>query len=156
MHEVRDGTRTLRFEGDKLASASSWRQGSGRWIEFDLYKTKAGSYILARVGVSQVFHSSVCPLVSKYGLHEGHVTELSTTNIPCEVCRPDASDPIVFPEKFRYWTLVSEDPEAVLDALYKKDDYGARYLTNVAQRLLEEASSNDTEIDMAYNLEIIL
>jgi len=43
----------------------------------------------------------------------------------------------------------------VLDALYKYDAGGARYLTNVAQRLLERASLNDPKIEAIYQVEII-
>ena len=62
---------------------------------------------------------------------------------------------MVFPEKYRYWAQVSEDPKPVLDALYKYDHNGARYLTNVAQRLLERASENDEKIDAIYRVEMI-
>jgi hypothetical protein len=61
----------------------------------------------------------------------------------------------VFPEKNRYWAQVSDQATAVLDALYKYDDGGARYLTNVAQRLLEEAAKRDKDIAEVYRFEII-
>lgn len=154
-YEVKDGARTLRFDGTKLAESSSWRRGSSRWIEFQLYRTESGSYILARTGVSTVFHSSFCTLVGRYGLHEATVDELGPDAFPCLECRPTLGEPIVYPEKYRYWTLVSEEPEAVLDALYKNDGSGARYLTNVAHRLLEEASKRDPAIDAAYRFEVI-
>ena len=63
--------------------------------------------------------------------------------------------PIIFPETDRNWAQVSEDPTAVLDALYKYDQGGARYLTNVAQRLLERAAPNDEKIDSIYRVEMI-
>jgi hypothetical protein len=50
---------------------------------------------------------------------------------------------------------VSEEPDAVLDALYKFDDGGARYLTNVAQRLLESSAEKDKEIESIYKVEVI-
>jgi len=55
----------------------------------------------------------------------------------------------------RNWAQVSEDPTPVLDALYKYDQGGARYLTNVAQRLLEKAALNDEKIDSIYRVEMI-
>lgn len=155
MYEVRNGNRVLRFEGRHLAQSSSKRPGATRWIEFDLYKTEAGKYVLSRVGVSYVFHSSVCPLVTRYGLHEAHSDELSEFATPCLECRPDSLDPVVYPETFRYWTLVSDEPEAILEALYKPDDMGARYLTRVAERLLQNAAAQDADIDMIYRFEYI-
>jgi hypothetical protein len=62
---------------------------------------------------------------------------------------------LVFPEKYRHWAQISDKPEAVLDALYKYDDNGARYLTGVAQRLLQEAAKLDSGIADIYNYEII-
>jgi hypothetical protein len=155
MYEVRDGSRTLQFNGSLLGDSSSHRRGSTRWIEFELYRTESGSYILSRVGVSLVFHGAACPLVKRYGLQELPASELHKDALPCEDCRPTEDAELVFPEKHRYWAQVSDDPSAVLDALYKYDDGGARYLTNVAQRLLEHASEKDQKIDQIYRVETI-
>lgn len=155
MFEVKDGNRTLQFNGKSLARSTSRRKDSTRWIEFELFKTDSGSYILSRVGVSLVFHGAACALVKRYDLHESPAAELVQDAIPCEECDPDESTILVFPEKYRYWAQVSEEPTAVLDALYKYDNGGARYLTNVAQRLLESASVKDQELAKVYRFEII-
>jgi hypothetical protein len=83
------------------------------------------------------------------------VKELHEDAIQCEECYPDESVDLVFPENYRHWAQVSEDPKAVLEALYKYDVGGARYLTNVAQRLLEVASKKDSGIDSVYRIEVI-
>lgn len=155
MFEVKDGNRTLQFNGKLLGKSSSKRGDSTRWIEFELYRTESGSYILSRIGVSIVFHGAACPLVKKYGLQEIEYSELIVDALPCEECYPTEEAELVFPEKNRYWAQVSEEPTAVLDALYKYDDGGARYLTNVAQRLLEDSSKQDIKIAKVYKVEII-
>ena len=155
MYEVKDGARTLQFDGDLLAESSSWRRGSTRWIEFKLYRTQSGSYVLSRVGVSLVFHGAGCPLVKRYGLQEASYQNLDQNALPCEECEPDSSVALIFPEKQRYWAQVSEDPTAVLEALYKYDQGGARYLTNVAQRLLDKASETDSGVESVYKIEVI-
>jgi len=155
MFEVKDGSRTLQFKGRLLGESSSWRRGSTRWIEFELYRTENGSYILSRIGVSLVFHGAACPLVKRYALTEETSDVLSKDALPCEECNPIKTLPIVFPEKYRHWAQVSEDPRPVLDALYKYDQGGARYLTNVAQRLLERAATLDEKIDSLYRIEMI-
>ena len=43
----------------------------------------------------------------------------------------------------------------MLEALYKYDDGGARYLTKVAERLLEDASEIDKGIESIYRVELI-
>jgi hypothetical protein len=155
MFEVKDGSRTLQFNGKLLGNSSSKRRDSTRWIEFALYKTDSGSYILSRVGVSLVYHGAACPLVNRYNLTEVGYESLSHNSIPCDECDPSEEAGLVFPEKYRYWAQVSEEASAVLDALYKYDDGGARYLTNVAQRLLEEVSDIEEEIAKVYRVEII-
>lgn len=155
MFEVKDGNRTLQFNGKLLGKSSSKRGDSTRWIEFELYRTESGSYILSRIGVSIVFHGAACPLVKKYGLQEVGYDTLRADALPCEECYPTEEADLVFPEKHRYWAQVSEEPSAVLDALYKYDDGGARYLTNVAQRLLEESARQDTKVAAVYRVEII-
>lgn len=155
MYEVKDGARTLQFSGQLLGKSSSWRDGSTRWIEFELYRTESGSYILSRIGVSLVYHGAACPLVKKYGLQEASYDVINHDSIPCLECRPTPDAELVFPEKYRYWAQVSEEPQAVLDALYKYDDGGARYLTNVAQKLLELSAKLDSGIESIYKVEII-
>lgn len=155
MYEVKDGSRILQFSGKLLGESSSWRRDSMRWIEFKLYRTENGKYILSRVGVSLVFHSSTCPLVKRYGLTEVQPYDIKSDALPCEECLPERDLPLLFPEKERTWAQVSDDPEPVLDALYKYDQNGARYLTHVAQRLLEQASEIDEHIDRVYRVEMI-
>ena len=155
MLQVRDGDRTLQFNGTLLAKSTSKRRDSLRWIEFELYKTESGSYILSRIGVSVVFHGAAWSLVRKYGLQEKSSSVLSADSIPCDECQPSDELDLVFPEKYRYWAQVSEKADAVLEALYKYDDNGARYLTSVAQRLLQHASLVDLEIADVYTVEIV-
>ena len=155
MFEVKDGARTLQFSGRLLGKSSSYRRGSTRWIEFELYRTESGSYVLSRIGVSLIYHGAACPLVKRYGLQEIDFESIDQKAVPCEECEPTDEAELVFPEKYRHWAQVSEDPNAVLDALYKYDDGGARYLTNVAQRLLEDASNNDSKIESIYRIELI-
>ena len=157
MIQVKDGSRTLQFSGKLLGRSSSSRPGANRWIEFELYKTENGSYVLSRIGVSVIYHTAACHLVQRYGLDEVVVDEIENSSklIPCDSCRPTLNAKVVFPEKNRYWAQVSEDPSAVLDALYKYDTSGAKYLTHVAQRLLEDAAAIDKGIESVYKIEVI-
>lgn len=155
MFEVKDSARILQFSGKLLSESSSWRRDSTRWIEFALYKTDNGSYVLSRVGVSIIYHGAACHLVKRYSLNEVNASELRDSAIPCSECNPSPSAVMIFPEKYRYWAQVSDDPNAVLEALYKYDDGGARYLTKVAERLLEDASEVDKGIESIYRVELI-
>jgi hypothetical protein len=156
MLQVRDGSRIIQFDGELLAHSSSKRPGSYRWVQFDLYKTASGLYVLAREGVSKIYHTPGCVVIKRNSLSDSPRSELAVDAYPCELCRPDESDfPMVFVEKSRFWAQVCETPVAVLDALYKYDDAGSRYLTLVAQRLLDTASEVDTRIADVYRVETI-
>jgi hypothetical protein len=79
---------------------------------------------------------------------------LEADAVPCEECGGYASPTEdVYPEKIRYWAQVMEAPSAVVEALMKYDDEGTRYLTQVAQRLLQLASIGDEGIRDAYMVE---
>lgn len=148
------------FEGDRIAASSSRGRLSTRWIEFELYRIKeSGRYVLSRVGMSLLYHHPDCTTVARNNLAESPVSELDEQPgpmIPCSNCRPDAEDfPLVCIEKPRHWAAVCETPQAVLDSLVKEDEGGSLYLTKVAERLLEQASQNDSGIDQAYRVETL-
>ena len=153
--EVKDGARTLQFNGKLLGDSTSFKRGSTRWIEFKLYITESGSYVLSRTGVSLVYHGAACQLVRNYNLHELPFDKLSVGSIPCDRCYPTENLDLIFPEKHRHWAQVSDNPAAILEALYKYDDHGSKYLTGVAQRLLESSGKQDPGIQSIYNYEII-
>lgn len=156
MHEVRDGSRVMQFDGELLAKSSSWQRGSYRWVEFELYRTKSGNYILGRVGHTRLFHDPKCAIVQRNKLKTSSVDELREEHVSCAECDPDDTRlEEVAIEKPRYFALVSDSPEAVLEALYKYDASGARYLTLVAQRLVEKAGELDARLEKAYRIEYI-
>jgi hypothetical protein len=156
MYEVKDNKRTIKFDGVLLAFSTSFRPGVKRWIEFGLYRTVGGSYVLSRIGETHLFHDVDCAVALRNGLTQIPRAALREGSVGCDVCRPDRFDTeMVSPEMPRYWAQVSDTAEAVVDSLYKYDEAGARYLTAVAERLLEEASAVDPAIEGAYRVETI-
>ncbi len=157
MYEVQNGKRVLRFEGALIAFSSSYREGSPRWVEFSLYRTEGGSYVLARVGQTKVYHMYGCPVVSRNSPPKTTIFSLRDGSVPCNQCYPPSSatttDVEVYVEMARYWATISESPTGVVDALYKYNESGARYLTNVAEQLLEEAAEVDEAMAKAYRVE---
>lgn len=150
---VRDKIRTREVEGVKLSESTSRVPHQPRWVEFSLYRTKSGQYVLARVGHSLVYHDQDCFLVTRNKLSEVDGLELSGEYVPCTKCRPDRADVDgVFPEKPRYAMWICVKPEAVIKCLLMEDDDGTEYLTNVAERLLVDAAKLDPVIaDAFYN-----
>ena len=156
MYEIRNGNRTIKFDGVLLAFSTSFRPRSERWIEFTLYRTVGGSYVLSRVGETKLYHHPDCPVVERNGLMSIPRPALREESVPCRLCSPDRHDSeMVCPEMPRHWAQVSDTAEAVLEYLYKVDEQGSRYLTGVAERLLEEAAEVDPQIEAAYRVETI-
>lgn len=158
MHAVRDGTRTLQFDGTLLAQSTSEKTDSTRWVEFSLYKTLSGSYILERIGRSMLFHTKTCSVAARNSLKPLPYTALPEDALACELCIPDEdrlTDDEVYPERPRFFAQVSDSPHAVVEALMKYDGNGTRYLTRVAERLLEQAAQVDDEVRDAFLVEKI-
>lgn len=162
MYEVRDGNRVLRFDGDLLSQSSSRQRGNYRWVEFELYRTKSASYVLGRIGQTRLYHALDCAIVQRNRLKPTGSEFLTEESVPCDECLPaDASGAVedlddIAIEKPRFFALVSDSPEAILEALYKYDPAGARYLTKVAERLIEDACTQDARLEKAYRVEYIL
>lgn len=150
MYKVRDGARTLTFDGEFLAQSTSQRRGRDRWVEFKLYRTHSGKYVLSRVGQSLVYHGPICPTLDRSDGLEPNRPQIN--GVPCEVCSPEYPG-VVLPERPREWAQVMDAPEAILETLYRYDNYGARFLTRVARDLIEAAANVDAEIREAYYTE---
>lgn len=156
MHQVRDGARILEFDGVELASSTSKHRNSMRWVEFQLFRTPSGSYVISRVGRSLLYHNSTCDVTYRNSIKADTPKALTASAVPCADCQPNLSnDPMVYPERPRYWALVTDSPEGVVDALYKYDEQDARYMTHVARALIEEAAEKDPKLDRAYRVERI-
>jgi hypothetical protein len=144
---INSRNKIIKFDGKLIASSSSRRKDSNRWVEFDLYQTSGGAYILSRIGKSNIFHDPSCAVVERNRIKLGTI---SSTSVPCEECKPTADLETPYVEEYRYWAQVSETPEAVIDSLYRRDDLGICYLTGVAARLLEAAGKVNTQFSKNY------
>lgn len=154
-YRIKNGNRIYAFDGTLLSSSTSQRQDSYRWVEFNLYITFGGSYVLERIGQTDIFHHIDCEVVERNKLkYNPEDQNLQDRHVPCEICDPDEDDDIVL-EKPRYFALVSEYPAAILEALHKKAGDGARYMTYVTQRLIEDAALHDKRLAKAYSVEYI-
>lgn len=156
---IRDGRRNVKFVGEKLAQVSSERSSSPRWTVMELYRTTNESlYVVSRVGMSTVYHTSDCTLAVQNRLPYGHELRAGVPNDEemellraCVQCRPRRGDPaeLLRFEQERHWAGIAETPEACIDMLYRNDN-GARSLPWIAANLLSEASRYDAPLAHAY------
>ena len=156
-YEVVNGKRRIRFEGELLATSTSWEQGADRWVEFALYRTASGNYVLSRIGRSVLYHLPECSISQRNHLEDSVRSDLPADAVPCMRCQPHLVQnfPAVCLERQRYWGQVCDSAEAVIASLERLDSSGARYMTNVSQRLVEAAGEIDPDIDRAYRVEVV-
>lgn len=153
---VRDGVRKLEFDGTMLSSSSSRLPNKPRWVEFSVYRTPKGQYVLSRIGYSIFYHAKDCYTVSRNSLSAVDGLELSGDYVACTTCKPTRADMEgVFPETPRFAAWVCSDALGVVNSLMKEDDNGTEYLTNVARRLLVDASVHDPDIADAFYVDRI-
>lgn len=127
-----------RFDGYLLASSSSWRRDSTRWVEFTLHRSSRGAFVLGRTGHSLQYHKVDCEVVERNGLEVGAAMR---GGVPCSVCEPNLMEPVC-PERARHWAGVFTDPQTLVAAL-QRDNGSMKYMTNVAARLMEQAAVHD-------------
>lgn len=167
---------SLEFNGSLLGEASTFLPTIGdkprlRWHELKIYRTEAGKYIVAKFGMSRVYHAfdADCAAesmekVTALDLFQRVVVEWDQGEYfySCPECRPGsiyddedlADDAIVRLEVPRVSTHVCETADALVRALYTADKGGTRYLTHTAR---EAASMITQDIDpalyAAYNVQ---
>lgn len=155
-HTVKDGVRKLQFDGELLAHSSSREPGRPRWVEFSLYRTVKGTYVIYRVGQSAIYHSKDCATVTRNRLSVVDGAELPRDFIPCKLCRPARLDMDgVYPETARHYAQTSETAKGIISSLTRFDDNQTAYLTNVARDLLALAAEKDDRIADAFFVEEI-
>lgn len=163
---VRDGVQKLEFDGVKLSSSSSQFGRKPRWVEFELYRTTKGHYVVSRIGYSLFYHTSECYTVTRNNLEPVDGLTLPASYIPCVGCRPNrVPDGVVpktpknvpegipdevYPETPRRAGWRCFDAIGVVSSLMKEDENGTEYLTNVARRLLIDAAKLDRDIHDAF------
>ena len=152
MIRLNDDKRSIKFSGSLLGEASSKTDTSLRWVEFKLYKTKGGQYILWRIGKSRVYHTIWCN--KKLDFYPSNTVVFSDL-IPCQKCQPSPDEEYVSPEMPRSKILTTKNAASVIKLLYMVDKDDIQYLTNVAIDLLNQSSENDKDIKDAYEEEYI-
>lgn len=155
-YTARDREQTYKFSGVLLAESSSRVGNRPRWVEFKLYRTPRGTYVLSRVGVSIYYHTADCDVVSRNKLSEVDSARVPAAYVPCPDCRPSRTSPEgIYPETPRYWALHTDNADQVIKNLKKYDTEGIGYLTHVASRLLVSASKNDERIRESFYVVVI-
>jgi hypothetical protein len=157
-YEVRDGSRLITFDGVLLGAVSSKRPSSPRWSEYHLYRTEGGVYVLEKVGRSTVVHMPNCPeiigdLKRFQEVYPGK--DPTEDGWFCETCLLSGYDiTALLVESDRYWATISEEPQQIIEALYRRKD-GARSLQRLSLELLEQVAQVDPNVADAYRVEHI-
>lgn len=157
-YQVRDRSRLVAFDGALLATVSS-RSGpeQPRWTEMSLYLTDGGSYVLEKVGRSVVTHVEGCdgPNGPIPRFQDAHPGDDPDDGYEYHDCVPDQYDfTTLLVEEDRFWAVIAEQPEQIVDALYRRHD-DARFLPRISVELLQLASMHDVRIASTWRVERI-
>lgn len=157
-YQVRDRTRLLTFTGTMLGTVSSRQDSSQmRWTEMSLYRTDGGSYILEKVGRSVVTHIPGCIAIigTIPRFQDAHPGDDPDEGYVYHDCVPDEYDfTQLLVEEDRFWAVIAQEPDKIVDALYRKQD-DMRFLPRVAMKLLEQASIEDPALARSWRVEEI-
>lgn len=156
MYTIQDGARVLKFEGQELAQSSSQEPGKTRWVEFSLYRTRNGKYVVGRVGVSMTFHKSSCAVVKRNNIDPLPAQVISSNLQPCRECSPSReAETYLYAETPRHRAQICTTARGVVDSLKQYDSRNTEYITDVARRLLEDAAKIDEDISDAFYVEYL-
>lgn len=104
-----------------LASATSARPGVRRWTELVVYRVVDGTYLLSKVGRSQLAHRPDCARVNRWMVTWSTAgEEARVRRYPCPECAPevgDRMDPHTVLETTRMTALLAQDTEQLIDVL---------------------------------------
>lgn len=134
------GENEYKFRGVRLAHATTESQDNHRWLEIDIYRTQAGTYVVEKIGMSVVYHAEGARCGSRafnYVFKEDDRAEL----VPCPRCKPSARPgDIVRMEDEKHETFVSNTAEEMVVTL----------LPHVSLRALREAAQNDDSLRQTF------
>jgi len=176
-HEVRDGSRIIRFQGTLLATASSERPVSPRFVELTLFALPSPppAYVLSRVQYSRVFHVQTCEQALRNHLPLGvdsPARGLDLTSLsPCVYCNPGPylpTDPdFKTTHRFevpRHFGAIIDTPAHLLSALAHPSTRPSRahtltpsannQLPWLSRQLVDAAAPRDPALQAAYNISI--
>jgi hypothetical protein len=153
-YQVRDGSRLITFTGQRLGFISSQRDGNPRWTEMSVYKTDGGTYVLEKVGKSLVMHWPGCPDIKGEipRFQEAHPGDDPDDGYTFHDCVPEEYDfTKLLVEEDRYWSMVADMPERVVEALYRRRE-GSTHLPRIAMDLLEQVSTSDPAFGLGWRV----
>jgi EXLDI family protein len=147
-YELHDGPRIVRFQGTHLARKTSDDGDRLRWLELDIYRTRAGKYIVHQVGKTVVYHLTDSDCTPK-SFETVDLSKLDEGE-PCPVCLPPSDDPekltkVRF-ESDLHRVMIHETAKGLVESLENVNSQGRRYHSRVVRDVLIEASTVDEDI----------
>lgn len=122
-----------------------------RWTELVVYGLRDGSYILSKIGRTNIAHRPGCPRVTKWmvtWLEAGE--EARVRRRPCMECRPvvgDQMDPHTILEATRYTALWVHTPAELIAVLLQgrpgQPDQNPQRLNEVVSRIVDQLTTVD-------------
>lgn len=159
-HTILNGDRVMTFEGELLASSTSFHPGSYRWLEVAIYRTDAGNYIYQTIGRSRVFKLALderqpgAKLVDSSLLEEmAGAGKITVGGRGSQLTLSDVQNQRVIFETDRHRAVHSISAEGVVEAAKVRDRENILFLTKTAEECLRAAAAKDEGIQNAFFVE---
>ena len=167
--ELRDSNRIVHFDGILLGKASSEYRGragehKARWSEILIYRTGEGTYVIAKVGRSRIVHASPDCRVLKRNEDPLRRVDLDDPNADYEYCDPNLpgyaqcwTDDSLNAARYGYLendhasAIPADNPTGAVSACYSRDPLGVFSISWLARKALENAFSQDADLEDAYD-----
>ena len=147
LHQVRDGSRVLRFHAAVIGAATSQRGSIPRWSELVVYRLTDGTYLISKLGRSTVAHRWDCLRVNhrmvRWDQAAEHGEEL-VRRVPCPDCQPDLHpplDPRLRLEVTRYRAIAAPTAERAAQSL--SGDRAALLMPQLVRDVLAQCAQAD-------------
>lgn len=159
--KVADQHQVLEFDGRLIGFASTETSETTRWTEIEIFRTKAGNYVVHRVGASVVYHDPKAPCASGSLAQSDELLADGDDHQPCDRCRPLPLSRLphgsrVRRETDRHSADAIRSPEELIRALSLRRPNGSSYLSAVARDALDDAADNDETIARLTNKTVVI
>lgn len=145
-----------------LATATSERLGVRRWTELIVYRVVDGSYLLSKIGRSQLAHRPECTRVTRWMVTWSNAGEEAKVHrYPCPECAPevgDRMDPHTVLETTRTSALIARDTDELIDLLLlgRPGDpaQDPQRLSTLVAHMVEQLCVTDQKFSVNWSLRI--
>lgn len=156
-YALKNEDRILEFDGELIASSTSKRANSLRWLEINIYATESGGFVYETIGRSTVWRPSNEANPNATLVTPDFIVE-NADSLQCDPKHPDLAlsdmaGKYIVVETDRHRATFSPTAEGLVESAKVSDPDGILFISNTAKNALREAADRHKTIHAAYVVE---